>query len=119
MSIRLLAADALELGFGCRLGNKVVDTSFGSNGGGRLRVVTSDHHGPNTHLSELCKTFLDPALNHVFELNHPEGFGAISDNQRGATAARDFLHRLVDSFGNSTASLHDIRAHSFGRSFAN
>jgi hypothetical protein len=58
----LIFANQLELGLGRRFGQEVIDTRFGSDGGGGQRIVARDHHGFDAHLSQFRKALLDATL---------------------------------------------------------
>src|SRR5262249_38142479 len=90
----LFAANALELGFGCGLGDEVVNASLSGNRRSCLGIVARDHNGPDSHLTKLCKPLLDTSFDDILELDHSEDVTPVSHHQWGTAGTRDLIHHL-------------------------
>ena len=85
--------DQLELGLGSGLGQEVIHTGFGGNGRGRQRVIAGNHDRLDAHLAQLGETFLDAALDDIFQVDHAQGFIVAHHHQGRATGAGDPFNR--------------------------
>ena len=117
-ALRLVFADQLELGFGRRFGEEIVDPGLGGDGGGGQAVVAGDHHRLDPHAAQLGEAFLDPALDDVFEFDDAEHALAVDDHQRGAAAPCDVVDRALDGEREFAAQFDDVGAHGLGGAFA-
>ena len=114
----LILANQLELVFRRGLGQKVVHTGFGGNGGGCQLVVAGDHHGFDAHAAQLAKAFLDAGLDNVFELHDTHNLLAVTDRQRRAAPARNVIRCAHHFSGHAAAQRFDMLANRIHRALA-
>src|SRR2546422_3918326 len=98
-SLTLHLPDQLELRLRCRLGEEVIHPRLRGDSRRRERVVAGDHDGLDPHAPQLPEPLLDPALDDVLELDHPEHRAAVGHDE----GRRPLLRDLVDDDPDSRA----------------
>ncbi len=112
----MFAADQRDLVLGGRLGQEVIDPGLVGDGLSGQRVVAGDHHGADAHLPHRVEPLPHALLDHVLEVDHPEGARgpvvlAVGDDQRGAAIGADALHARIDVLGRLAAVFADPGQH--------
>src|SRR5208283_2664778 len=115
----LLLADAGQFVLGFGLGDVIVHTGLGGDGGGGEVVVAGDHDGADAHFAELGEALLDAAFDNVLELDEAEGFGTVGHEERRGALAGDFLNFFHEALVNLAAVRADIPNDGLGGAFAN
>src|ERR1035441_7740107 len=114
----LLFFDQVHLVLGRGLGEEVVHTGFGRDGGRGQRVIAGDHDGADSHVAQLLEALAHAALDHVFQMHHAEGAIAIGHHQRGTAEARDAVGDLDQLRRDLAVLLADELGDAIGGAFA-
>src|ERR1039458_9217398 len=122
----LLLLDQVHLVLGGGLGEEIVHSRFGRDGGGGQRVIAGDHDGADSHVAQLLEALAHAALDDIFQVHHAEDAIAIGHRQRGAAKARDAVgdfdqlrrdlatllaDELGDAIGGALANAASVQIH--------
>src|ERR1019366_1303524 len=88
--------DQFEFGFRGRFSEKIINPGLSGNRRRGEAIVAGDHDRLDAHAPQVRESFLDTALDDVLELDDAEHTGAIGDDQRGTSLARNALHGVLD-----------------------
>src|SRR5262249_57001208 len=82
-------------------------------------IVAGDHHGPDSHATELAEPLADAALHDVLELDGAEDGGAVGHDERRRPFLGDPVHDAPELNWHAAAEPLDVSCDRVGRALPN